>query len=149
MKYFESTAHIDAPPASVWSVLMDGANYPRWDSGVESVEGTIADGGRITVRSEVSPGRTFPVKVQRSKDGSSMTWSGGMPLGLFRGVRTFTVNSTTGTETDFRMREEYSGPLLGLIWKSMPDLGPSFEQFARGLKARSELVHSNRLDGGG
>ena len=78
-----------------------------------------------------------------------MTWSGGMPLGLFRGVRTFTVNSTTGTETDFRMREEYSGPLLGLIWKSMPDLGPSFEQFARGLKVRSETVHSNRLDGGG
>jgi hypothetical protein len=149
MKYYESTAHIDAPPASVWSVLMDGANYPRWDSGVESVEGTIADGGRIKVRSELSPGRSFPVKVQRSKDGSSMTWSGGMPLGLFRGVRTFTVNSTTGTETDFRMREEYSGPLLRLIWKSMPDLGPSFEQFARGLKVRSELVHSNRLDGGG
>jgi hypothetical protein len=78
-----------------------------------------------------------------------MTWSGGMPLGLFRGVRTFTVSSTTGTETDFRMREEYSGPLLGLIWKSMPDLGPSFEQFARGLKVRSEMIHSNRLDGGG
>jgi hypothetical protein len=149
MKYYESTAHIDAPPASVWSVLMDGANYPKWDSGVESVEGTIADGGRITVRSEVSPGRAFPVKVQRNEDGSTMTWSGGMPLGLFRGVRTFTVNSTTGIETDFRMREEYSGPLLGLIWKSMPDLGPSFEQFARGLKVRSEQVHSHRLDGGG
>jgi hypothetical protein len=149
MKYYESTAHIAAPPASVWSVLMDGATYPIWDSGVESVEGTIADGGRITVRSEVSPGRAFPVRVERSKDGCSMTWSGGMPLGLFRGVRTFTVSSTTGTETDFRMREEYSGPLLGLIWKSMPDLGPSFEQFARGLKVRSEMIHSNRLDGGG
>jgi hypothetical protein len=149
MKYYESTAHIDASPASVWSVLMDGATYPKWDSGVEGVEGSIADGGRITVRSEASPGRAFPVKVQRSEDGSSMTWSGGMPLGLFRGVRTFTVTSTTGTETDFRMREEYSGPLVGLVWKSMPDLGPSFERFARGLKVRSEMVQSNRLDGGG
>jgi hypothetical protein len=36
------------------------------------------------------------------------------------------------------MREEYTGPLLGPIWRSMPDLGPSFEQFARGLKARAE-----------
>ncbi len=34
--------------------------------------------------------------------------------------------------------EEYSGPLLPLIWRSMPDLGPSFEQFARGLKKRAE-----------
>ncbi len=35
------------------------------------------------------------------------------------------------------MREEYTGPLLPLIWRSMPDLGPSFEQFASGLKARA------------
>ena len=36
------------------------------------------------------------------------------------------------------MREEYSGPLLPLIWRSMPDLQPSFDQFAAGLKARAE-----------
>jgi len=36
------------------------------------------------------------------------------------------------------MREEYTGPLLPLIWRSMPDLGPSFQRFARGLKQRVE-----------
>jgi hypothetical protein len=36
------------------------------------------------------------------------------------------------------MREEYSGPLLGLIWKSIPDLGPPFDQFADGLEQRVE-----------
>jgi hypothetical protein len=36
------------------------------------------------------------------------------------------------------MREEYTGPMLPLIWRSIPDLQPSFEQFARGLKARAE-----------
>jgi hypothetical protein len=36
------------------------------------------------------------------------------------------------------MREEYSGPLLPLIGRSIPDLGPSFEQFATGLKRRAE-----------
>jgi hypothetical protein len=61
-----------------------------------------------------------------------------MPLGLFRGVRTFTLAPRPGGGTDFRMREEYRGPLLPLIWRSMPDLGPSFEQFARGLKRRAE-----------
>ena len=40
--------------------------------------------------------------------------------------------------TRFTMREEYSGPLLPLIWRSMPDLGPSFRQFASGLKQRAE-----------
>jgi hypothetical protein len=36
------------------------------------------------------------------------------------------------------MREEYSGPLLPLMWRTMPDLGPSFQKFAAGLKARAE-----------
>jgi hypothetical protein len=36
------------------------------------------------------------------------------------------------------MREKYSGPLLPLIWRSVPDLRPSFEQFAKGLKQRAE-----------
>ena len=36
------------------------------------------------------------------------------------------------------MREEYSGPLLPLVWRLMPDLGPSFQRFARGLKQRVE-----------
>ena len=38
------------------------------------------------------------------------------------------------------MREESSGPLLPLIWRSMPDLGPSFDRFAAGLKARAEAA---------
>ena len=60
-----------------------------------------------------------------------------MRLGLFRGVRTFTLTPEGGS-TRFVMREEYTGPMLPLVWRSMPDLQPSFEQFARGLKARAE-----------
>ena len=60
-----------------------------------------------------------------------------MPLGLFKGVRTFRLVPEGGA-TRFTMREEYTGPMLPLIWRSMPDLQPSFEQFARGLKARAE-----------
>jgi hypothetical protein len=33
---------------------------------------------------------------------------------------------------------EASGPLLAMMWRSMPDLGPSFAQFANGLKKRAE-----------
>jgi hypothetical protein len=31
-----------------------------------------------------------------------------------------------------------AGPLLPLIWRSMPDMNPSFRQFAEGLKQRVE-----------
>jgi hypothetical protein len=61
-----------------------------------------------------------------------------MPLGLFRGVRTFTLTPVPGGATAFAMREVFSGPLLGLIKRSMPDLQPSFDEFARSLKLRAE-----------
>jgi hypothetical protein len=67
-----------------------------------------------------------------------MTWSGGMPLGLFKGVRTFTLSPQGNESTKFTVREEYTGPMLPMIWRSMPDLGPSFEKFAVGLKNRAE-----------
>lgn len=136
MKSYEADAMIDAPPSRVWKVLTDGSAYTAWDSGVEKLEGTIASGQKIKVFSEVSPGRAFPVKVSLRPEGQ-MTWTGGMPLGLFRGVRTFSLTAD-GEGTRFQMREEFSGPLLGMIWKSMPDLQPSFDKFAAGLKAEAE-----------
>jgi len=138
MKSYESSATIDASPDAIWAVLTDAPSYAAWDSGVERVEGTIAPGETIKVHSQANPGRAFPVKVTDYKPAERMTWSGGMPLGLFKGVRTFTLVPAGTGPTRFHMREEYTGPLLPLIWRSMPDLGPSFEQFALGLKARAE-----------
>lgn len=138
MKAYEATSEIQASPDAIWAILVDGANYPAWESGVVGVSGKIASGEQIKVVSSANPGRSFPVKVTEFTPGRSMTWSGGMPFGLFKGVRTFRLTPTDGGSTRFDLREEYTGPLLGLMWRSMPDLGPSFSQFARGLKARAE-----------
>jgi hypothetical protein len=138
MRCYESSATIDASPDAIWASLADAPTYAAWDSGVERVEGTIAPGETIKVHSQANPGRAFPAKVTEYEAGARMTWSGGMPLGLFKGVRTFTLTPDGTGPTRFHMREEYAGPLLPLIRRSMPDLGPSFEQFALGLKARAE-----------
>ena len=138
MRYFEASSAIAASPEAVWAVLSDGASWPSWDSGVDAVEGRIAMGETIKIRSQAAPGRAFPVKVTRFEPPAHLRFSGGMPLGLFRGVRTYELSNGTKDHVTFRMREEYSGPLLRLIWRSMPDLGPSFERFARGLKQRAE-----------
>ena len=138
MKAYDVSATIEATPDAIWAILTDAAGYPRWDSGVVRVGGRIATGEQITVVSSANPGRTFPVRVTEFTPGRRMVWSGGMPLGLFRGVRTFSLNPEANGATLFTMREEYTGPLLPLIWRSMPDLGPSFRQFAAGLKRQAE-----------
>jgi uncharacterized protein YndB with AHSA1/START domain len=137
MNYYEATSHVGADPDVVWAVLADGAGWSSWNSGVAGVEGRIALGETVRIRSEAAPGRTFPVRVTEVDGPRRLVFTGGMPLGLFRGVRTYTLTSD-GNGTVFHMREEYTGPLLGLIWRSMPDLQGSFDQFAAGLKRRVE-----------
>jgi hypothetical protein len=143
MKSYEAAATIAADPATVWQVLTDAAGYPSWDSGVVRVEGGIEEGAKIKVFSTISPKRAFPVIVTELEANRRMVWSGGMPMGLFKGVRTFTLTPTDGG-TVLTMREEFTGPLLPLIWRTMPDLQPSFDQFAAGLKQRAEAGASGR-----
>ena len=61
-----------------------------------------------------------------------------MPLGLFKGQRTYSVTSEGDGTVTFAMREVFSGLLAPLITKSIPDLQPSFDEFAANLKTRSE-----------
>lgn len=121
-----------------WGVLCDGPAYTEWDSGTH-VEGAIGSGARLKVVNEAAPGRAFAVRVTAFAPPATMTWSGGMPLGLFRGVRTFRVTAVA-TGATVHVREEYTGPLLGMVWRAMPDLQPSFDRFTRGLKARAEAL---------
>ena len=69
-----------------------------------------------------------------------MSWTGGMPLGLFRGTRDFVLTPTPAGRVKFTMTETYSGMLAGLITRSIPDLQPAFELFAADLKARAETA---------
>ncbi|MFE8605504.1 hypothetical protein [Archangium violaceum] len=66
-----------------------------------------------------------------------MTWTGGMPLGLFKGVRTFTL-TPRGDQVEFTLHEVFSGPMLALIGGSIPDMSEAFQKFVEGLKRRAE-----------
>lgn len=136
MRSYEASSLIQATPERVWSVLTDAAAWPDWDSGVTKVDGRVALGEKLSVTVEANP-RSFPVKVAELSAPERMVFLGGMPVGLFTGRRTYTL-VPEGAGTRFTMREEYTGPLAGMIFKSIPDLGPSFRQFAEGLKQRAE-----------
>ncbi|MCB0094658.1 MAG: SRPBCC domain-containing protein [Caldilineaceae bacterium] len=138
MKEFSATTTIDASPQTIWAILTDAARYPEWDPYAERIEGTIAAGESIKAFTKLSPGRAFPVKVSEFVPEQRMTWSGGMPLGLFKGVRTFTLTPKGDNAVQFTVREVFSGPLLPLIGRTLPDMTEPFAQFVAGLKKRAE-----------
>ena len=138
MRSFEAFATINATPQAIWGILTDVSGYTTWDSGVDRVDGLVAPGASITVFSKVRPGQAFPVKVTELQPPRSMRWASGLPLGLFTGERTFTLAPDANNSVRFTMREEYKGLLAAFIFRSVPDLTPSFRQFADGLKQRAE-----------
>jgi hypothetical protein len=140
MKTFSATINIKASPEIIWSILTDAPNYPAWDPGVDRIEGRIAPGEQITAYTKLSPNRAFPAKVTEFIPGQRMTWTGGMPLGLFKGVRTFSLIPKGDGSIDFTLREEFSGLLLPLFAGSIPDMTKTFEDFAAGLKAHAEAA---------
>lgn len=138
MKEFSVTTTIRATPEALWSILADGARWMEWNTTIERFDGRIAPGETVTIQVKANPGRAFPLTVTDFAPPQRMVFSGGMPLGLFRGVRTFTLTKNAGDSTEFSMREAYSGLLAPLITKSIPDLQPAFEEFAVCLKRAAE-----------
>src|SRR5689334_12755941 len=102
---FSASTTIAAAPETIWAILTDAPRYPEWDPGVDRIEGRIAAGEKVTAYTKLSPGRAFPAKVSEFEPGRKMVWSGGMPLGLFKGVRTFTLTPRGDGTTAFELRE--------------------------------------------
>jgi hypothetical protein len=137
MKFFATSIVIYASPETIWPILIDGPKWTVWNTTVDKVNGAIVPGGKVKVFPKLTPGRAFPVKVTEFEPGRRMVWTGGMPLGLFKGVRTYTLTPKDGG-TEFAMSEVFSGLMAPLITSLIPDMQPAFVEFAAALKARAE-----------
>lgn len=132
---------IRARAATLWRLLTDAKDFPRWNSTVASVEGQIREGEQLRVR---VPGtdRVFTPRVSGVVPDQRMTWTGGFSP-VFKGVRTFDLRPRPDGSTDFVMEERFSGLMLPLVKRSMPDFGPVFARYASDLKHEAELCGSN------
>jgi hypothetical protein len=140
-KRYSVTRSIQATPEVVWGLLTDTGTYADWNPTIVSIEGPISLDETVSLVSTVNPKRTFKVNVDVMEPPRRLVWSDGMPLGLFKGERTF-VLEPSGGGTQFTMTEEYTGLMSGMIFKSIPDLTESFNQFADGLKSAAEAARS-------
>lgn len=127
---------VHASPETIWAILKDAARYASWNSTVTSLEGDIRTGQTLKLRATLDPKRTFSPKVTKL-DENEMVWSDGFAP-MFRGVRTFTLVPKANGVTEFAMEEVFSGAMLPLIKKTLPDFAPAFEAFARDLKRAAE-----------
>lgn len=138
MTTYSVTRTINAQPQIIWDLLTNAGAYPQWNPAVLGIEGRIEDGSKIKLTSIVNPDRQFTLNVTEVRAPNHMVWWDGMPLGLFKGVRTFEVTPQGDGTSEFKMEEVYSGLMAPLITKSIPDQTDAFNQFADGLKEAAE-----------
>ena len=133
---YSAGANIKAKPERVWALMTNAADFPRWNSTVKSIEGSIASGQTIQLVAAISPKRVFNLHIIEFVPEKKMVWSDGNAM--FKGVRTFTLSSRTAGATDFNMAEVYSGLMMPMIAGSLPDFRPVFEQYLADLKREAE-----------
>jgi hypothetical protein len=128
---------VHATPERIWALLTNAADFPRWNSTVTRIEGKIEPGEQLALQVPAAPGRTFKPKVTRLEPGREMVWSDGFAP-MFKGVRTFTLTPAPDGSTLFSMVEVFSGVMLPMIKRSLPDFAPVFETYAADLKREAE-----------
>ena len=137
MKRYSASITIHASPEVVWRILTDASGYPNWDPVMDHIEGNLAPGETVKFFTKLSP-QAFPVKVTAFEPNRRLVLTGGMPLGLFKSERTHMLTPSQEGGTIFKTEEIFSGLLLPIFGRTLPDLTENFEAFAAGLKRQAE-----------
>jgi uncharacterized protein YndB with AHSA1/START domain len=123
---------IQADPKTIWSLLTNAENYPKWNSTVISIDGKIALGEKIQLKSYLDPKRVFKLSVKEVEPERRLVWGDAM------GKREYKLMHVSGGQTSFSMTEKIGGPLFPLFAKMIPPFDDSFDKFANDLKAEAE-----------
>jgi uncharacterized protein YndB with AHSA1/START domain len=130
----EVAIDIKATPENIWSLLTNAAGYPTWNSTVLGIEGEIAAGKTIKLRSTLDPKRTFKLTVREFQPPSRLAWGDAM------GKRTYTLTAKGQGVVAFAMHEKIGGPFFPLFARMIPSFDESFNQIAADLKKKAESM---------
>jgi uncharacterized protein YndB with AHSA1/START domain len=120
--------------AAVWTLLTNAPDYPRWNSTVTSIEGEIALGEKIKLKSKLDAKRTFKLTVKEFEPPKRLVWGDG------QGKLVYTITNKANGIVVFSMVEKIGGLMFPLYAKYIPPFDKSFEQFAIDLKNESEKI---------
>lgn len=129
---------IQADKSIIWALLTNANDFPRWNSTVISIDGNIALGEKIKLKSTLDPKREFKLKVKEFEADQRLVWGDAM------GKRVYTLKSIGNNLTNFTMVEKIGGPLFPLFAKMIPPFDQSFESYATDLKNEAETISSTK-----
>lgn len=130
---------IQADKSVIWALLTNASDYTRWNSTITSLEGTIAKGEKLRLKSYLDEKRTFKPKVKEFEPENRMVWGDG------QGKRQFTLTDKGDGTVEFYMHEKIGGGIMYPMYrKYLPPFVESFEKFAADLKREAETIQKTK-----
>lgn len=129
---------IKAEASVIWALLTNASDYSRWNSTVTSIEGTIALGETIKLKSTLDAKRTFKLKVKEMQKEERLEWGDG------QGSRVYILAKNDDGTVTFNMTEKIGGLMFPMYAKMIPSFDASFEQFASDLKKEAESIMNSK-----
>lgn len=146
MRTITTQIEIAAPPAEIWSILMDFPAYGEWNPFIVDIQGSPAVGDRLRARLRPPGGRsmTFQPRVTENQEGRLFQWLGRLGVkGIFDGRHSFRIRPTD-RGADFEQSEEFTGVLAGPILRVIRQRTEAgFRAMNRALKERAEARASH------
>ena len=144
MKKLATEIDIAVSPERVWKILTDTSKFSEWNPFITSVEGRLEVNSRLVV-TIAPPGRTpmvFKPSVEELDHNRKLSWLGHLVVpGLFDGKHEFIIEALSTHKLRFIHREQFTGLLVPLLWKSMEQsTRAGFELMNEALKARAETT---------
>jgi len=129
---------INADVSIIWALLTNAVDHPRWNSTVTFIEGQIALGEKIRLKSTLDAKRIFKLTVKEFVPGKRLVW------GDSQGNRVYTMGQNSNGSAKFSMAEKIGGLMFPLYAGMIPPFDQSFEQFANDLKKESETIMNSK-----
>ncbi len=128
---------INSDAKTVWELLTNATNFPNWNSTIISIQGEIAKGEKIKLKSILDEKRTFKLKVKEFEPNKKMIWGDG------KGNRVYILEEIKGSVI-ITMTEKIGGLMFPMYAKYIPPFDEMFEQFANDLKKEAEKINSTK-----
>jgi hypothetical protein len=142
MKELKTEIEINGSTEKVWEVLTDFSSFPEWNPFIKRIEGELKIGAQLKVLIEPPGGKamTFKPIVKILKPKSEFWWLGSLLIpGIFDGEHIFQLEQINDNKTKFIHRENFSGLLVPLFWKSLNrNTRQGFEEMNKALKEKVE-----------
>ncbi len=136
-KHIHTEIEIQAPPQTVWEILVNNEAYPSWNPYHVKVEGKMETGSRLFVEIHKPNGEKVEIEphVMRIIPFKELVWGGGL-RGVFFGEHSFLLSPLGDQSTHLVHKEHFSG--ITIPFASLDSIEEGYQLMNEALKARAE-----------